>query len=68
MPQFNPLQSIVNASFFELMVRYDSANDPRKPSGAFVAKYERAKERWRAQGWKPTYKRATKIRPDEEFM
>ena len=68
MAQFYPFQSIVSSSFFELMVKYDSANDKPPPSGRFVAKYERANERWRAQGWKPTYKRPTKIRPDEEFI
>ena len=65
------LQSIVNASFFELMVKYDNVNDPQPrphpPNPAFARKYERAKERWRAQGWRPVYKRA-KMRPDEEFM
>ena len=35
---------------------------------AFARKYERAKERWRAQGWRPVYNKRTKMRPDEEFM
>ena len=66
-----PFQSIVGSTFFELMVKYDNVNDPQPkppPNPEFVRKYERAKERWRAQGWKPSYKKPTKIRPDEEFM
>ena len=53
------------------MVKYDNVNDPQPkppPNPEFVRKYERAKERWRARGWKPSYKKPTKIRPDEEFM
>ena len=68
---YNLFQSIVGSTFFELMVKYDNVNDPQPkppPNPEFVRKYERAKERWKARGWKPSYKKPTKIRPDEEFM
>ena len=68
------LQSIFNASFFELSVKYDNVQDQHEPKPPprfereyYVRKYEKNKERWRVHG-KPVKRRPAKIRPDEEFM